>query len=208
MVIDNPKKYLFGPIRSNPMLDLQCASRSCALWDDGNGSIIIIDSSGYLVGSESGRFWKIGDNPARAFAVDAVAVTIVRAGGIYHIFYATAAADGTLTIHHLTSDDLMTWKDASTPGVKLEDGSGLSVVVNGDQVSLVGTREVEGGVREIVVTTQGDDGTWSEPTFIISGDGITQRVDAVCDSDGRIHIVYEETGPDGKPVIRYVTHPK
>jgi len=208
LVADDPKKYLFGPIRSSSMLDLQCASRSCALWDDGNGSIIIIDSSGYLVGSDSGKFWKIGDNPARAFVADAVAVTIVRAGGTYHIFYATAGADGTLTIHHLTSDDLKTWKDASAPGAKLEDGSRLSVVVNGDQVSLIGTREVEGGGREVVVTTLGGDGTWSEPAAVASGDGITPRIDAVCGADGRIHIVYEETGPDGKPVIRYVTHPK
>ncbi|MHC4662103.1 MAG: hypothetical protein ACYS8W_10480 [Planctomycetota bacterium] len=202
---DSAPEYFIVSVSPNPMFDLECASRSCAVLADGDNSVLILDSNGFLAPSTTAKFWAIG-KPARIFTDDAFAIALAKGGETYHVFYATESA-GAVKLHHLTSRDLTSWKTASVPGMAVETKGRLCAVAAGNGISLAGTQQLENGERAVIVSMMNPDGTWSQPQTVVSGDNVSGNFDAVGTSDGSIHIAYEEISQDGKTFIRCITRP-
>jgi hypothetical protein len=182
---------------------MECASRSCAVLADGDDSVLILDSNGFLAPSTIDKFWTIG-KPARIFTDNAFSVSLAKFNKTYHVFY-TTVADNAVKLHHLKSEDRKFWKTASAPAMTIEPNSRLCTITTGNGIVLTGTQVMESGRKAIIFSTLNLEQAWSQPQPLVSGDNISGNFDVIATSNGNIHCVYEVTSQEGKPIIRSVT---
>jgi hypothetical protein len=192
------KKYSSGSIKANPYIKIDNASELSDLLIDNNGNITVIADGLYGKG-KAGRFVSLrAPEKAPQIKKNAKAALV---GDQTVILYPSGEGENR-TLKRVTTKDGKTFTE---PESVIDDFNAeeFAVAKGPDgRCSLVTVEREEDGSCRIVLRVSTDGGkTWSEPVEIAHADGPASGVHAAVDSDGTLHVVWNETREDGKFVI-------